>query len=108
VRESPSHLHGELPFARGVYGGQLLAECLESVGYSALADRTDNIARDVQKLRWQTRLRTGFDPIRFMIPKRFLDVTTWRGKINGDFLRSLKDAYAVAILKISEHEKTQG
>jgi aldehyde:ferredoxin oxidoreductase len=84
-------------FARGVYGEQVLSDCLRSVGYTALADRTGAVSSHVQKLRWQARLRTGFDPRTVSIPKRFLEIETWRGKIDGAYLDALMKAYAGAI-----------
>ncbi|MHC1744583.1 MAG: aldehyde ferredoxin oxidoreductase N-terminal domain-containing protein [Syntrophobacteraceae bacterium] len=88
-------------FARGVYGEQVLADCLRSVGYTALADSTDAVAGHVQKLRWRTRLKTGFDPRAVSIPKRFFEIETWRGRINEDYLHALKGAYAEAILAMT-------
>ena len=87
-------------FARGVYTEELLAECLRVVGYGALADTMDAVSRNIQKLRWQTRLATGFNPASVSIPKRFTEVTTWKGKVDGDFLEGLKNAYARRILEL--------
>ena len=87
-------------FARGVYTEELLAECLKVVGYGALADTIDAVSRNIQKLRWQTRLATGFNPASISIPKRFTEVTTWKGKVDGEFLAGLKDAYAKRILEL--------
>jgi aldehyde:ferredoxin oxidoreductase len=91
-------------FARGVYGEQTLSDCLRSVGYTALADGTGALSSHVQKLRWQMRLRTGFDPRSVSIPKRFLEVETWRGKIDGAYLDSIKGSYAEAILALARDE----
>jgi|SRR5208337_3149017 len=91
-------------FARGVYGDQVLSDCLRSVGYTALADGISAVSRHVQKLRWGTRLRTGFDPRTVSIPKRFLEVETWRGKIDATYLDALKNAYAGAILALAQDE----
>jgi aldehyde:ferredoxin oxidoreductase len=33
------------------------------------------------------------------IPKRFTEVTTWKGKVDGAFLTNLKDRYARRILE---------
>jgi aldehyde:ferredoxin oxidoreductase len=95
-------------FARGVYGEQVISDCLRSVGYSTLADSINTVSRHVQKLRWRTRLRTGFDPRSVSIPKRFLEVETWRGRIDGTYLDSLKDAYGGAILAFVEEEGKSG
>lgn len=89
-------------FARGVYGDQAISDCLRSVGYTKLADSIGNVSSQVQKLRWRTRLRTGFDPHDVAIPKRFLEVETWRGRIDGAYLDALKDAYARAILDLAK------
>jgi aldehyde:ferredoxin oxidoreductase len=88
-------------FARGVYGDQVVSDCLQSVGYGALADSLNNISSYVQKLRWRLRLRTGFDPRSASIPKRFLEIETWKGKIDAAYLDALKGAYSEAILAIA-------
>ena len=92
-------------FARGVYTEELQAECLKAVGYGALADTIDAVSRHIQKLRWQTRLSTGFDPASVSIPKRFTEVTTWKGKVDGEFLEALKNAYGQSILKLAQDGK---
>lgn len=88
-------------FARGVYTDELLSDCLRSVGYAKMADDLHGIAARVQKLRWQTRLRTGFDPGSVTIPARFADVETWKGKMDRTYLNALKDVYAGAILTLA-------
>ncbi len=87
-------------FARGVYTEELLAECLKVVGYGGLAENLMAMASHIQKLRWQTRLATGFDPRSVTIPRRFTEVSTWKGKVDGEFLTALKDAYARRILEL--------
>jgi aldehyde:ferredoxin oxidoreductase len=67
-------------------------------------DSTSTLSSHVQKLRWRTRLCTGFDPRRVSIPKRFLEFETSRGKIDGACLDALKDAYAGAILTLARDE----
>lgn len=89
-------------FARGVYGDQVMSDCLRSVGYAALADRIGAVAGQIQQIRWRMRLRTGFDPRTVTIPRRFSEVETWRGRIDGNYLAALKDAYAEAILAIAQ------
>jgi hypothetical protein len=45
-------------FARGVYGDQLISDRLRAVGYTALAESIGAVPSHVQKLRWQTGLRS--------------------------------------------------
>lgn len=89
-------------FAREVYGRELLARCLESLGYEALAHDMDALSRHIQALRWKIRLRTGFDPGAVTIPKRFKGVKTWKGPVDADFLDSLKEAYGKRILALAK------
>jgi len=89
-------------FAREVYKNELLANCLNSVGYSAIADNLDALSQHIQKLRWKTRLATGFNPHEVKIPKRFTEITTWKGAIDTDYLTALKDEYAKRIVEMGK------
>jgi aldehyde:ferredoxin oxidoreductase len=91
-------------FAREVYKEERLADCLQSVGYGALADNMEAVSRHIQKLRWQTRVATGFDPNGVIIPKRFTEVTTWKGPVDEDYLNNLKSEYAKRIMEMGEEE----
>lgn len=71
------------------------------MGYSILADSIDAVSSNIQKLRWQTRLTTAFNPASVSIPKRFTEVTTWKCKVDGEFLTALKGAYDKRILKLA-------
>ncbi len=88
-------------FARSVYTKELLGQCLHAVGYQALADTIDQVSAHIQKLRWKTRIATGFDPKDVSIPKRFMQVITWKGPIDEAFLMNLKDAYARKIIELA-------
>ncbi len=73
-------------FARGVYTKELLARCLRSVGYIELAENIEKVSKDIQRLRWNLRFKTGYDPSKIRVPKRFYEVTNWKGPIDRDFL----------------------
>ena len=81
-------------FARQVYTHAHLAECLDVLGYPAIAENLDAIKQQIQKKRWQLRLATGFKPEAVAIPKRFTELTTWKGKTDAKYLNALKSAYA--------------
>ncbi len=89
-------------FARSVYTDELLSKCLHSVGYDTLADNIESVSQQIQKLRWKTRFATGFDPKGVAIPKRFTEVTTWRGRVDENFLKKLKNAYAQRIIELAD------
>jgi aldehyde:ferredoxin oxidoreductase len=87
-------------FARNVYTMKVLSDCLGSVGYKVLAENIDSVSRTVQKLRWKVRLATGFNPESVSIPKRFIEVSTWKGPVDEEFLMALKREYASRIAKM--------
>jgi aldehyde:ferredoxin oxidoreductase len=93
-------------FARGVYNDELLGKCLNSVGYTELAGSISNVSRHIQKLRWKTRVATGFDPKSVSIPKRFTEIVTWKGAMDTEYLQNLKDEYSKRIIELSaDNEK---
>ncbi len=88
-------------FARGVYKDELMTECLTSLGYDQIASNIESLGVEIQKLRWQTRIATGFTPEAITIPKRFFKVKTWKGSIDAEYLLSLKSAYGKAIIDLA-------
>lgn len=85
-------------FARSVYTDEMLADCLNVLGYEQLAGSIDEAGEFIRKVRWQTRIATGFNPENLTIPKRFYNVKTWKGAIDPSYLQSLKDEYGKRIL----------
>jgi aldehyde:ferredoxin oxidoreductase len=88
-------------FARGVYTDEVLGSCLKSVGYGTLADSMDTVAGEIQRLRWKLRVMTGYRPENVSIPKRFTEITTWKGQIDASFLYQLKEEYGRKILEMA-------
>lgn len=95
-------------FARNVYKKDLLSECLSVLGYATLASKIDVLSDDIQKLRWKTRFMTGFEPEAIEIPKRFMEISNWKGAVDKDFLLALKQRYAECIRRMGNAEKGQG
>lgn len=88
-------------FARNVYTPDLLADCLNVVGHNKLAAGMQAVSRNIQQRRWRLRVATGYKPDKVHIPKRFMDVNTWRGKTDEDLLNRLKSAYATKIKQLA-------
>jgi aldehyde:ferredoxin oxidoreductase len=74
------------------------------VGYPGIADKMESIKKQLQKKRWQLRLATGFKPEKVTIPKRFSELTNWKGKTDVNYLNALKSAYAEKINEIAVSE----
>jgi len=87
-------------FSRGVYKDELLAEAMEAVGYGGLNGKMAEIGERVQKLRWRLRMGMGYDPNKVKIPKRYKEITTWKGPIDTDYLEALRTGYAARIMEL--------
>ena len=87
-------------FARSVYTEEQLARCLDLLGFSTLAANIPGTAEQIRRLRWQVRAKTGFDPANFTIPKRFYQIKTWKGLVDGSYLDSLKQEYGRRIQQL--------
>ncbi|MBP1697069.1 MAG: Aldehyde ferredoxin oxidoreductase [Deltaproteobacteria bacterium] len=94
-------------FAREVYKETVLADCLNAVGYRNLAENVDSVAERVQKMRWQMRMKTGFDPESMKIPERFKQVVTWKGSMDTNYLDSLQKTYAQRIGEMAKSEESE-
>lgn len=94
-------------FARGVYKPELLAECLVSVGLPDLAATMDKVSGEMQRLRWRMRLATGFEPEKSRVPKRFLEVETWAGKMDPVYLDAVRQNYIRAIREMGGKTKEE-
>ena len=92
-------------FARGVYTDEVLGNCLKSVGYGTLADNMDAVATEIQKLRWRLRVGSGYRPENVSIPKRFSEITTWKGPVDRQFMEALKSAYGQRIYELAKSDE---
>ena len=94
-------------FARGVYSQELLSECLEVAGFSESANNLSNVSEQIRKHRWKLRFASGFKPEEITLPKRFYKLTTWKGKVDADYLNTLRKEYGrriTALVKSSNQE----
>jgi aldehyde:ferredoxin oxidoreductase len=91
-------------FAREVYREAVLADCLNAAGYRSLAENLDSVAGTIQKMRWQMRIQTGFDPSSVKIPERFKQVVTWKGPVDVNYMESLQKIYGQRIREMAKSE----
>ncbi|WP_432738623.1 aldehyde ferredoxin oxidoreductase N-terminal domain-containing protein [Maridesulfovibrio sp. FT414] len=94
-------------FGRGVYSDEQLGECLRSVSYTEIADNIDSIGERIRAMRWKVRFDTGYDPESVAIPKRYHEVTTWKGQTDPVYLEELKAEYARRIRGLVADEHLQ-
>lgn len=91
-------------FARKIYTRDLLGDCLNAVGYGTLADHLDDVGAHIQRRRWRLRIDSGFDPAATQIPKRFTEITNWKGPLDKKVLQSLVTTYAQKIIATAAPE----
>lgn len=91
-------------FARGVYKEERLQEALRSVGQTELAEALPESCAKVQQLRWKLKFDCGYDPAKARIPKRYLEVETWKGKTDPAYLQILRDEYGARLRKLAGRE----
>ncbi len=80
-------------FARSVYTPEVLADCLSSLGFDAVATDLDVSGERIRRHRWQLRFASGFVPEEVVLPKRYYKVNTWKGAIDGQYLDALRREY---------------
>jgi aldehyde:ferredoxin oxidoreductase len=93
---------------RVVYNPALVAEALSCLGFTELAGSwTRRLRAGCAILRWKLKIRTGFDPATTRIPKRFAEITTWKGPVDAAYMESLRAAYAgrIAALAMEDDRK---
>jgi aldehyde:ferredoxin oxidoreductase len=88
-------------FARSLYPEERLQDCLASVGLSRLAESVVARSTDVQAKRWQLKYLTGYKPENITIPKRFGEVTTWKGPVDTAFMNAVASEYQGATRKLA-------
>ena len=93
-------------FSRKVYNEDRLAEALAAVGLPGPAQDLDALAGHVQAHRWRLKFQTGYDPDRVRIPKRYLEVVTWKGPMDEQYMLDLRKGYATAIRGLAQKAPT--
>ncbi len=89
-------------FARKLYPEERLEEALDLLGYAEAARNLSALSEKVRTARWRLRFRSGFDPERVALPKRFFEVATWKGPVDPTFMNSLAAAYKNALRSLAE------
>ncbi len=89
-------------FARKVYSGDRLRECLASLGMDDIAASLDASGAAMQRLRWRLKDATGFKTENVRIPKRYTEIVTWKGGIDTDYMAALQKAYGEAITNMAK------
>ncbi len=89
-------------FARGVYKPDVLSDCLRVLGYQEVDSMIGGAAERIRRHRWKLRFATGFKPEDIVLPKRFYNIRTWKGPVDGRYLDALKEAYGRRLKELVE------
>jgi aldehyde:ferredoxin oxidoreductase len=88
-------------FARNVYTEERLQEALRSVERNRAADALPAQSAVIQARRWQLKFRSGYDPARVTIPKRFREVLSMKGR-DESFMALVAKEYQAAVSALVE------
>lgn len=95
-------------FARGVYSTERMQQALASLGYDDVAANLDNAGAAIQRLRWRLRMRSGYQPMQTKIPKRYTEISTWKGPIDAEYMETLRQTYAARLMELGREEEAAG
>ncbi len=84
-------------FGRKAYPVPTISEACSSVGLKLGEQELQKAGERIQAKRWELKFRSGFAPEDIRIPRRYLQVENFRGRMDPDYLKRLKDAYAEEI-----------
>ena len=88
-------------FARSVYSEEVLGECLQTIGYPDVTDKLADAGERIRAHRWRLRFATGFKPEDVTLPKRFYTIKTWKGRVDAEYLNSLRQEYGRRLTAIA-------
>jgi len=74
-------------FARGVYDRPTVLQCLDVAGFKLAEPDLDRLGREILRLKYDFKLREGFDPARLPIPGRIVTAPSPAGPFDEAFVR---------------------
>ncbi|WP_051617207.1 aldehyde ferredoxin oxidoreductase N-terminal domain-containing protein [Desulfonatronovibrio hydrogenovorans] len=89
-------------FGRKAYPKETILKALNSTGLDYSEQELDQAVQAIQAHRWAIKFRTGFNPDEIKIPGRFLEVETWKGRTDPDYLFKLKEKYQEVLRTLAE------
>ncbi len=94
-------------FARGVYTQERLENALESIGDTPLAEQLEVASENIRRKRWQLKFQCGYNPENVKIPKRYSEITTWKGPIDKEYMDNVRTSYIQAVKKLGAAPDSQ-
>jgi len=80
-------------FARGIYDEKIVKDALSIVGLNMDGVTLKQKGLEILRMKYEFKLREGFDPKNLRIPKRITETETPLGKIDEEYLKSLINNY---------------
>jgi len=80
-------------FARGIYDEKIVKDALSIVGLNMDGATLKQKGLEILRMKYEFKLREGFDPKNLRIPKRITETETPLGKIDEEYLKSLINNY---------------
>lgn len=80
-------------FARGIYDEKIVKDALSVVGLNIDGTTLKQKGLEILRMKYEFKLREGFDPKNLRIPKRITETESPFGKISEEYLKSLVNNY---------------
>ncbi len=88
-------------FGRKAYPQENILLALNSLGYNYDQDSLQEVVENIKCLRWALKFKTGFKPENIKIPSRFLEIETWKGKLDPEYVHQLRSEYQEVLKRMA-------
>lgn len=88
-------------FGRKAYPWENILLALNSLGYNYDQNSLQKTVQNIKCLRWALKFKTGFKPEDVKIPSRFLEIETWKGRQDPEYLHQLRSEYQEVLKKMA-------
>jgi aldehyde:ferredoxin oxidoreductase len=87
-------------FARGIYTDDTVLQALGCLGITYTKEELTNLGMEILKLKYQFKVREGFNLENIRIPGRIIETVSPLGKLDEEFLRSSIARYGELITNL--------
>lgn len=89
-------------FARKVYTRDIVLECLDAVGMPLSGEALSTAGREILKIKYDIKQKTGFHLDGIKIPGRFFETSTANGRLEEGTARSILEQFNSKIESLSD------
>jgi aldehyde:ferredoxin oxidoreductase len=88
-------------FARKVYTREIVLDCLDAVGMPMSSEDLSQAGREILKLKYEIKQKTGFHLDNIEFPGRFFETATANGRLDESIARNILEQFKCHIASLS-------